>query len=53
MMALSAARMEIDAGGVHLLAIDFRSRENGMMAARLQLEGDRDVGMHVAERAKS
>jgi len=51
-MALSAARMEIDAGGVHLLAIDFRSRENGMMAARLQLEGDCDEGMYISERAE-
>src|ERR1044071_310195 len=44
--------MKTNTGGVHLLAINFRSCDYRIMAARFQLQGNRDVWMHIAERAK-
>ena len=44
--------MEINADGVHLLAINFGGRDDRIMTARFQFERNGNVWMHVAERTK-
>src|SRR6266404_658965 len=44
--------MKLQTENIHLLAIDFRGRNDGAVAARSQFQCDCNVRMNVAERAE-